>query len=192
MQGATRSDLCGSTPRGRLSIRSTCWCRARARRSSVIEKRVPNAIGGMTRVALSRHPRRSFQPVTMAPTLSPFGVAVRIIVASRSGEHFLLPYPCRQTTTGWRTPLRARLWRCAQRTGSEKSSRPSGARNARLTPRLTHHSAPNQSALSTPTGNRNRNSLIRFRLASRDAHGDAAPHMGRGIAVPGTSPRRSN
>ena len=36
----------------------------------MIEKRVPNAIGGMTRVALSRHPRRSFPPVTMAPTLS--------------------------------------------------------------------------------------------------------------------------
>lgn len=191
MQGATRSDLCGSTPRGRLSIRSTCWCRARARRSSVIEKRVPNAIGGMTRVALSRHPRRSFQPVTMAPTLSPFGVAVRIIVASRSGEHFLLPYPCRQTTTGWNALTGAPLaLRPTHWEREVQPAEPSSECSAKT--RLTHHSAPNQSALSTPTGNRNRNSLIRFRLASRDAHGDAAPHMGRGIAVPGTSPRRSN
>jgi hypothetical protein len=68
--GRRLPNACGSTPKGRLSIRSTCWCRTRARRSSVIENRMPNAIGGMTRVALNRHPRRSFQPVTMAPTLS--------------------------------------------------------------------------------------------------------------------------
>ena len=179
MQGATRFDLCGSTPRGRLSIRSTCWCRARARRSSVIEKRVPNAIGGMTRVALSRHPRRSFQPVTMAPTLSPFGVAVRIIVASRSGEHFLLPYPCRQTTTGWNALTGAPL--ALRPTHWEREVQP-----AERSSECSANTATNSSFCA------HRNSLIRFRLASRDAHGDAAPHMGRGIAVPGTSPRRSN
>ena len=63
-------NACGSTPKGKLSIRSTCWCRARARRSSVTEKQVPSGIGWMTHAVLSRHPRLSFQTVTMAPTLS--------------------------------------------------------------------------------------------------------------------------
>ena len=44
--------------------------RARARRSSVTEKQVPSGIGRMTHAVLSRHPRLSFQTVTMAPTLS--------------------------------------------------------------------------------------------------------------------------
>lgn len=50
--------------------------------------------------------------------------------------------------------------------------------------RLPHHSALNQSALSTPIGDRNRSRLIGFRLASHDDHRDAALRTwGRGLQV---------
>jgi hypothetical protein len=50
--------------------------------------------------------------------------------------------------------------------------------------RLPHHSALNQSALSTPIGDRNRSRFIGFRLASDDDHRDAALRTwGRGLQV---------
>jgi hypothetical protein len=32
---------------------------------------------------------------------APVGVALRVIVANRSGEHYALPYPCSLTAAGW-------------------------------------------------------------------------------------------
>jgi hypothetical protein len=32
---------------------------------------------------------------------APVGVALRVIVANRSGDHYVLPYPCSLTAAGW-------------------------------------------------------------------------------------------
>jgi hypothetical protein len=32
---------------------------------------------------------------------APVGVALRVIVANGSGDHYVLPYPCRLTAAGW-------------------------------------------------------------------------------------------
>jgi hypothetical protein len=42
-------------------------------------------------------PEKHWREIDTAPA----GVALRIVVADRSGGHHVLPYPCRQTTTGW-------------------------------------------------------------------------------------------
>jgi hypothetical protein len=75
--------------------------------------------------SMSVGPPRFWKAVDTAP----FDAAVRIIVASRLGEHFLLPYLCRQTTTGWTNALtgaplalRPTHWREAQR-GERTSER---------------------------------------------------------------------
>lgn len=100
---------------------------------------------------MSVGPARFWKAVDTAP----FDVAVRIIVASRSGEHFLLPYLCRQTPIGWTNAL----------TGAPLALRPThwgreaqpGERRSECSANTasTSSSGLNRSALSTPIGDRN-------------------------------------